>query len=425
MKAYIRNLLVLLGLLALPGFGRAQFIFTTNNGVAITITGFNTSSLNLVIPAATNGYPVIGIGDFAFSSDHSVTNIVIPGSIVSIGRYAFYDCRHLTSASLPAGVTNLGQIVFAYCTNLTNITVDSANSTFSSAGGVLFNKAQTTLIEAPCGLAGFYKVPGSVTNIGFAAFTSAAISSVNIPESVIGLDTHAFNDCPNLTNIDVDPANPAYSSVGGVLFNRKQTELYQFPSGLSGDYVVPASVGYIGAEAFELSGVTSVVLPKTIGTIEYAAFASCLGLKSILIPGSVTNFGIYACQFCSNLTSAYFLGNPPSASIYLGDGMGAFDQTPATVYYLPGTIGWTATYGEAPTVLWNPQASGVAFAGGQFAFNYSIPSNAVIVIEACTNLTQPVWLPVATNAYSSDDQVIFQDPQSANYPMRFYRMRSP
>ena len=425
MKAYIRNLLVLLGLLALPGFGRAQFIFTTNNGVAITITGFNTSSLNLVIPAATNGYPVIGIGDFAFSSDHSVTNIVIPSSIVSIGRYAFYDCRRLASASIPAGVTNLGQIVFAYCTNLTNITVDPANSTFSSAGGVLFNKAQTTLIESPCGLAGFYKVPGSVTNIGFAAFSSSAISGVNIPESVIDVNTHAFNDCLNLTNIDVDPANPAYSSVGGVLFNNKQTELYQFPSALGGDYIVPASVNYIGPEAFELSGVTSVILPKKIEFIGYLAFASCPGLKSIVIPGSVTNFGIDAFQSSTNFTSAYFLGNPPLDHLDSGDGQDAFQQTPATVYYLPGAIGWTETYGDAPTVLWNPQASGLAFTGGQFAFNFTIPSNAVIVIEACTNLAQPVWLPVATNTFSGSGTSVFNDPQSANYPMRFYRMRSP
>jgi len=46
------------------------------------------------------------------------------------------------------------------------------------------------------------------------------------------------------------------------------------------------------------------------------------------------------------------------------------------------------------------------------------------VVEACVNLQNPVWLPVATNIFEGKDE-FFQDSQSGNYPVRFYRLRSP
>ena len=52
--------------LALPMLAQAQFTYTTNNG-ALTITGYTGSGGAVVIPAATNGYPVTSIGVDAFS----------------------------------------------------------------------------------------------------------------------------------------------------------------------------------------------------------------------------------------------------------------------------------------------------------------------------------------------------------------------
>jgi len=126
---------------------------------------------------------------------------------------------------------------------------------------------------------------------------------------------------------------------------------------------------------------------------------------------------------CYSLTSAYFLGNaPPDDGTVFHSRQGT---DPATVYYLPGTTGWGSTFGGVPAVLWNPQANTLSFTGGQFGFNLTGPTNAVIVIEACTNLSNPVWLPVSTNTLSGLGTSAFSDPQSGMYPMRFYRFRSP
>jgi hypothetical protein len=44
--------------------------------------------------------------------------------------------------------------------------VDGTNNDFSSRDGILFNKAQTILIQYPGGKAGTYTIPSSVTSIG-------------------------------------------------------------------------------------------------------------------------------------------------------------------------------------------------------------------------------------------------------------------
>ena len=46
------------------------------------------------------------------------------------------------------------------------------------------------------------------------------------------------------------------------------------------------------------------------------------------------------------------------------------------------------------------------------------------MVEASSNLANPTWSPLATNAPSSGTWQ-FTDPDWTNYPTRFYRVRSP
>lgn len=64
-------------------------------------------------------------------------------------------------------------------------------------------------------------------------------------------------------------------------------------------------------------------------------------------------------------------------------------------------------------------------AGGKFGFNVTgPPTNANIVIEACTNPANPAWISVATNVLTNGTNH-FIDPQWTNYTRRFYRVHSP
>jgi hypothetical protein len=361
-------------LLTLPAAVQAQdYTYTTNNG-AITITGYTGSGGAVDIPGTITGLPVTSIGYEAFYYCTSLTSVTIPNSVTSIEGGAFNYCTSLTSVTIGNSVTSIGNDAFNGCTSLTAITVDALNSVYSSVAGVLFNKSQTTLIQCPRGKAGSYAIPNSVTSIGGGAFDSCtSLTNVTIPDSVTSIGNDAFSECRSLT---------------------------------------------------------SVTIGNSVTSIGYAAFDWCTSLTSVTIPNSVTSIGSYAFYSCTSLTGAYFKGNAPgpgiNSSVFLNDNN-------AMVYYLPGTTGWPTVpnaWAGRPTALWslpNPLIlNGPSFGvqTNQFGFIISWATNISVVVEACTNLANPIWTPLQTNTLTGGSSY-FSDPDWTNYPGRFYRLRSP
>lgn len=531
-------------LLSFPAVMRAQFTFVTNGG-AITITGYNGSPVGLDVPGSTNGFAVVGIGDSAFKNMTTLTGVTLPDSVTSVGNSAFQACSGLTNVtlgggllsignnafqydfkladvSIPDGVTSIGSMAFFNCSGMTNISIGSgvtnigamafiacygleainvnpANSAYGSLAGVLFDKNQTTLLQYPGGKPGNYTLPNSATNIGDSAFASCSqLTSVATGDFVVNIGTSAFAGSDSLTNIllganvtgigggafdsdfhltaiTVASNNPAYGSEAGVLFNKSRTTLLQYPGGKLGDYTPPASVVSIGDNAFagcinltnvsigdnvtnigggvfyECVNLTNVTIGAGLASIGYDGFDQCYGLLAInvapenqafssvagllydkdqtrlircpggiagscTIPGSVTSIENYAFLNDYQVDAVYFEGNAPSS------GSLAFDDS-LTVYYLPGTSGWTSSFGGMPAVLWNPQAQVSGAGANPFGFFITGGSNLTLVIEACTNFANPVWQPVATNTLPGGS-AYFADPQWTNYPCRFYRFRS-
>lgn len=60
----------------------------------------------------------------------------------------------------------------------------------------------------------------------------------------------------------------------------------------------------------------------------------------------------------------------------------------------------------------------------RFGFTITGGINSVVVVEACTNLINPVWLPLQTNTLNSGS-AYFSDPEWTSYTGRFYRLRAP
>ena len=118
----------------------------------------------------------------------------------------------------------------------------------------------------------------------------------NVLRAVLGLDESEA--------ITVEGHNPFYSSVDGVLFNKSQTTLIQYPGGKPGSYAIPGSVFYISDYAFYgCAGLTSVTIPNSVTAIEMRTFYGCASLVSITIPNSVVSIGSEALYGCAALTS--------------------------------------------------------------------------------------------------------------------------
>jgi hypothetical protein len=183
------------------------------------------------------------------------------------------------------------------------------------------------------------------------------------------------------------------------------------------------SITNVGNWAFYSTDLVSLDLPDSVVSIEHHAFHSCGLLTGAIVGSGVTSIGDSAFAAAGNLTAVYFRGNAPS----LGLDVFAADNR-ATVYYLPGTSGWDATFGGRPTALWRPriQSGGpdFGFHAGQMGFNVLWTRGMTVVVEASPTLFPPAWSSVSTNSFTSDS-FHFSDPDWANYPSRFYRIRSP
>jgi hypothetical protein len=463
---YTFTLVSNLNLVANFAINSGNFTFTNNNNT-ITITGYTGPGGAVTIPSKIGGIPVTSIGTWAFGYS-GLTGVTIPNTVTNLGRYAFYGCGGLTFIMIPNSATNIGEFALANCDELTSITVDPVNPAFDSLGGILFDKSHTTIVAYPAGLGGSYSIPDGVTSIGAGAFAwcNTNLISVTIPNSVTNIGDSAFTWCISLTNlpipssvttigggafqgcynlaivtipasvtsignqafsecgmsaITVNASNPSYSSLDGVLFDKNQSTLIQYPPGKAGkSYVIPYGVASIGDDAFIDTGLTNVVIPEGLASIGPTAFWSS-SLISISIPSSVTTIGGGAFTYCGNLKTVYFAGNAPSPGLFYHDA--------AVIYYLPGTIGWSSTFDGLPTALWSlpyplilTSGPGPGVQNNRFALNISWASNTSVIVEASTNLVNPFWQPLQTNALVGGF-FYFTDPNWTNYSGRFYRVQ--
>ena len=162
------------------------------------------------LPAASS------IGEIAFYNCAALTEVSLPAASF-IGFDAFWDCTALTTVSLPASLATIYGNPFSGCRNLVTITVASGNPNYSAQGGMLLNKAGTSLIAYP-GAAGAVTL-NTVSSIGSEAFRGCtALTTVNLP-AASSINSSAFAGCTALTTVSI----PAASSIGNWAFDNTGT----------------------------------------------------------------------------------------------------------------------------------------------------------------------------------------------------------
>jgi hypothetical protein len=247
---------------------------------------------------------VTQIARSAFCSNNILTGVVMPATLTTIGPSAFSSCFGLTFVTNGPGVLDIGDSAFTACQQLSKVVLNA-----------------------------------SLTNIGREAFFRCpALTSISISNAVVGIGERAFASCAKLDSINVDPSNPSFSSVNGVLFDKTQTTLLQFPAGKIPAYTVPNSVSHIGDSAFYgCASIPGVRLPDTLTQIGTSAFELCSKLAKINLPDGLPEIPDRAFYRCASLTnivipntvtnignSAFFLTRPsslqiPNSVISIGD----------------------------------------------------------------------------------------------------------
>ena len=291
----------------------------------------------------------------------------IPNTVNKIEDYAFSYRNGLTSVTIPASVASIGTDAFFGCSSLTSISVDQNNPNYSSADGVLFNKAGNELIRFPRGKTGSYAIPNtvtiivknafarasgltsvtipsSVTIIGDTAFAATGLKTLTLPNSITSIGEGAFTNnyeleiinlpdnyyayeedgkggayffygCINIKRFIASRSNKHYSTVDGVLLSKDGKRLIRYPYGRQGSYTIPNTVTSIAYKAFyKAEGLTSVTIPNSVKNIGDFAFDGS-GITSLNIPNGVTNIGKYAFTRCLKLTSV----NIPASVVNIGD----------------------------------------------------------------------------------------------------------
>lgn len=325
---------------------------------SIEIVGYEGEESRITIPGEIESLPVITIGEEAFYCNESVEEVIFEENVESIGLKSFYECENLTSVTFCNSIEDISAEAFAYCYNLSDvilpenireigadcftetaiasitipesvsliwnnafgacgnllsIDVAESNQNYSSADGVLYNKAQTKLICCPSGKSSvdisdtvlqiesqaFYFadkieeiiLPESVSRIGDEAFFGASIKQIAIPKNVSSIGNYAFYACSSLTDIEVETENIFYSSEDGVLYDKQKTKLICCPSQKE-DIVIPETVHEIGAASFGCCDrLTMLVLPNHVTSIGEEAFAWAENLSYLYVPDSVTEIG--------------------------------------------------------------------------------------------------------------------------------------
>ena len=216
-----------------------------------------------------------------YYGESAVVNI--PEGVREIGPFAFEGVFSVHSVSVPSSVRRLRAYAFAD-TGIENITFEDSEerpSQLTEVGPAAFRYTNVQHL----------RLPRSVVTIGEKAlFLMQRLESLELGRNVAaGQLGYALWEVEHLKRIEIDPANPYYDVVDGVVFSKDHTRLVLFPPDRNplGSYVVPKGTQVIEDEAFNSCSLTSVTLPEGLRSIGSNAFVGCRYMWRLVYPESI------------------------------------------------------------------------------------------------------------------------------------------
>lgn len=204
----------------------------------------------------------------AFYGIEDITGITIESGI-QLNAKALGGIPDLNYVNFPSGITYIPEYFLSGCTSLEEI-----------------------------------EIPSTVTVIGSGAFSGcSALKKVIIPYGVQEINSYTFAHCSSLEEIEIPSSVKTLGN--GVFYGCSSLKKISIPSGIT---ELPQSLFFecvslesvnlssglvsIGNEAFyRCYALVSITIPDGVQIIGAAAFTDTHGLKEIIIPASVKEFG--------------------------------------------------------------------------------------------------------------------------------------
>ncbi len=282
---------------------------TVSGNKRLTLVKTDTDQTAVVIPEG-----VQYISSSAFRACPSMTSLTLPQSLVSISSDAFSGCTGLAEVTLPDHITSFGYSAFPFNTVIHANLQSQTARTVSPSRPILqdglfyawFTKGDASRLCLVGAAEGISEVSPAAGTEWIAASSmeyieayhlglqeNAALKKADLPDSVIGMDSYAFDGCTGLEEVSLPGS---LSSVPPYAF-RGCTAL----TALS----LPDNITEIGNYAFyKCSSLKSISLGAALETIGNDAFAACSALETVSMSGSLISIGDYAFADCVALKSA-------------------------------------------------------------------------------------------------------------------------
>ena len=300
----------------------------------------------IVIPSSITvddtQYTVTEISSAAFFM-REITSITMPSTLKKIGDQAFSMLIGLSTLTIPASVEEIGQASFTFLFNLKTIVVEEGNTHFCCEQNMLMSASKTRLLclidaydnQNPLDIilpstiksidhfALSYEsvksiaLPEGLETIGQYAFAGTGISSIAFPSTVRSIGESCLADTRNLNEITVNEANPYYTVVDGVLYDKDISNLIKVTVGHT-SLSIPKTVKTIDSNAINQTNMRTLIIPNTVEYLKRYAIRNNEKLKTLVIGSSVKEIGFPSITGNPVLKSV-FSRNPEPVELSEGD----------------------------------------------------------------------------------------------------------
>ncbi len=290
---------------------------------------------------------VTEIGQYAFWGCDNLEHVILSDKIVEISPYAFSNAGNLKSVSMSFAVTDIAMLAFEDCRNLEQIYIPDSvirihETAFKGCPKVKFYTANGSYGYIFANDNGITTTQTPIYSLSYAEAVEeeyyAAIEQAEEEarqEALAPKPVEIGPDVMGYTTVVGDQAVVLMDSGAGVVISGANASFNDAMKAMTETGVIPDNAFYrfetlstleipdeitsIGKFAFARSGLTSVVIPEGVTSIDYAAFYHCDDLKEVVIPDSVTFIGIKAFEHTAWLEDWYENGD--SNYLIVGDGI--------------------------------------------------------------------------------------------------------